>query len=486
MARPRLPKLRGNAAASAPPVASTSYKAQGVAAPPANDQEIGSSRGVSLPELVPELASSYQRAITYNKMMNDAGVDVSIRAGKTPVLGADYYIDPYDDLPINVEIGQFIEDNLFGGGGQPFLASIDDIMTMYEDGYSLLEKVVENRPWTPPGQGKNTKNYTMLKELAIRPATTIKNIEYDNNGHVVKITQSALQADNQTQDKDLAVDKLLIFTFNRKGGDISGKSLLRTAYPHWYYKTHLYKIDAIQKQRHALGIPHGELLAGWNAQDRETLRVLLRNIAANEEQFIITTPTVNVKFEEVQGQLVNVLDSAAHHNSMILLNVMVQFLNLGMGGTGGGSGGGRATSGSQQDMFMKSLRYVANYVCDVINKNLIPELVVWNYPTRSFPKLKVRNIGETRDLQMLGAALANLFAQEALTTDVDTENWIREIFDMPGKNLSAAQVPSNKPTPQATNGKAQSPPPVVGSQKGAVQQQPGQAGNTGKPPNAFQ
>jgi len=139
-----------------------------------------------------------------------------------------------------------------------------------------------------------------------------------------------------------------------------------------------------------------------------------------------------VEFKEVHGNLVNVLESAGHHNTMILLNVMAEFMALGLQGTSGA----RATGATQSDMFMKSTRHVANMIADTYNMYLVPELVVWNYNTRSFPKVNVRNVGETRDLQMLGSALANLFAQGGLTPDIQTEDWIRAVFDMPRKNPS--------------------------------------------------
>jgi hypothetical protein len=174
------------------------------------------------------------------------------------------------------------------------------------------------------------------------------------------------------------------------------------------------------------------------------------------------------------GNLPNALESASHHNSMILMNVLAQFIGLGVEG-----GGGRATAGTQSDLFMKSLRFVANYIADQINMYVIPELVVWNYPTKNFPKLKVRNIGETRDLQMIAAALANLFAQEALTNDDDTENWLREVFDMPAKKAGSVSRPKQLTDVVSANGSS-----TNGSNgKGNVKLEKG-TGNVGKPVNA--
>jgi len=471
--RKQKPKVEGGAAKKVQ-IATTGYKAAGVAQPPQMDAEFGSSRPVPIQELVPELSSAFARLQVYNKMMNDMGVDVSMRVAKTPILGADYFIEPYSDNQEDKDIAEFVWNNLAEGMSSPFANSLEDVLKMFEDGYAVIEKVYENRNWTPKRTGANGKTYTMLKKLAVRPASTIKEIEYDNNGGPVRLTQNAIQADNKPIEKKIDIGKVLVFTFSRKGGDLTGKSLLRTAYPHWYYKTHFYKLDAVQKERHGLGVPKGKLLPGYTTADRESLRNMLRNLRSNEESFMILTPGVDVEFAEVSGNLVNALESADHHNIMILMNVLGQFLALGVEG----HGGGRATGGAQTDIYMKALRFVANYIVDVINMYLIPELVIYNFPTTNFPKLQVRNMGETRDLQMLGGALGNLFSQDALTTDLETENWIRNVFDMPMKSENATPVAQLQNVAPTTPGKAST------NGKGAVKPKPGDAGNVGKPKTA--
>jgi hypothetical protein len=457
-------------------------------------------------EQVPELSSPYQRSVAYARMMNDSSVDVSVRAWKTPVLGAEFFVDPYSDDPLDSEIAEFIWSNLAGGLEQPLLESLQDILHMCEDGYSVVEKVYENREWTPPtnaaspdgtpaktgGSFRNTKVFTMLKSLAFRPTTTINDIEYDNNGKLTQVTQGAIQADHSVKDVTIKEDKLLVFTLNKKGGDITGKSILRTAYPHWYYKTHFYKIDAIQKERHGIGVPRGKLLAGYSENDKIALRNMLRNLRTNEEAFIMQTPNVEIDFAELKGQLVNVIESAEHHSGMILLNVMASFLGLGVN-THGGSGS-RAVGSTQSDMFMKSLKFIAEYICQVINMEVVPELVVYNYKTTNFPQLKVRGVGETRDLQMLASGLANLIAQGGITMDLPTEQWMRRTFDMPAKQQGVTEyAPPTKEViqvtgqqPKTAGGNGQSPTTGVTSQKGNVQPQnptTGQ-GNVGKPPSA--
>lgn len=436
------------------PTTGTSYTAAGAIQPPKIEGEFGSSQPVQIRELVPELASPSQRLQAYGRMVNDTGVNISITAGKTPVLGAEYYVDAHSASPEDETIAQFIHANLFEGMSSPFSNSLSDILEMYIDGFSILEKSFELREWSQGSKGANSKKYTMLKKFGYRPASTIKEIQYDDNGGPKTIVHAAIKADKSVQEVKMDISKVLIFTFQRKGGDLTGKSMLRTAYQHWFYKTHFYKIDAIQKERHGIGVPKGRLLPGASKKDEEAMRKLLRNLRTNEEAYMLLTPNVEVEFAEFKGMLVNVLESAVHHNSMILLNVLAQFLALGLEN----SGGGRATAGSQVDIYMKAFRYVANYICDQINMYVIPELVVYNFKTTNFPQLKVRNIGETRDLQQIGSAISSLIHEGGITVDDDTEQWLRKTFDMPalktlgltrtGPNTSAVGNP-------ATNGAGQ-------------------------------
>lgn len=408
----------------------TSYNASGVIpAPPGLESEIGSAAISPLREVVPELANRRQRLITFNKMkLSDAPTDVSLRGAKTPIFGAEFFMQPFGDDPVYVEQAEFCYNNIFDGQSQPFLIVLEEILRFFDYGHSVLEQVWENREWNPRRTGANRRKYTMLRKLAPRPASTIKEFVYDDAGGPVSVKQNALRASGDLEEVEIEIAKLIIFTLNKEGGDLEGRSLLRTAYPHWFYKTHLYKVDAIQKERHGIGFPVAKLVAGYTTKDKEAALKLVRNIRTNETAGAVLPPGFDVEFKKIEGQLVDVLRSAEHHNSMIMLNAMVQFLLLGLQ-----EGGGRATSAAHLDMFQKSLKYIANLICDTFNMYLIPKLIGYNFETFDYPQMKVRNIGESREFQMWAAGMANLFGQEILTPDMDTEQWVRKQADMPAK-----------------------------------------------------
>lgn len=410
----------------------TSLQAKGTLVTEPNAlKEIGSASPGQLRELVPELSNPRLAFQTYEMMSNnDAAVDVSLRAGKAPVLGADFFVQPFSGDPLDMEIGEFVRFNLLEGMTSPFLGVLEDILRLYEFGHSILEPVYELREWSPSRSGANRRKYTMLRKLAVRHPTTIKEYLTDETGGPAGIVQTVIGNDGRTKDVTIPIEKLIIFTLNKRGGDVRGKSILRTSYKHWYYKDHMYKIDAIQKERHALGVPYVALPPGYSDADRTFALELVKNVRANEEAGFVQPPGYDMGFKKMEGQPVNVLDSIEHHNGMIMLNVMVQFLLLGIQNSGGG---GRATSGSHQNMYEKALRSIGNLICQAINLYLIPRLVGYNFATDRFPKLAVRNIGEGKDIQMWASAMSNLVSQGAITLDLETEQWIRAQVDMPLK-----------------------------------------------------
>jgi hypothetical protein len=430
---PKLPRLRKKDATPRKQVTGTTYTAQGsVPPPPVNYNELGSRTGGNIVDPVPELGNPQQAAQTYRKMVRtDVSVRTSLRAGKAPVLGGEFYIEPFDADEENQAIAEFVNFNIFEATSTPWVKTLEQILKMYEDGCSVFETVWELREWAPKktAAGANRRQYTMLRGLTVRPRDTVKSFTYDDNGGPVEIVHNKIDAKGRATEVKIPIGKAVVFTFDQEGGKLDGNSILRSAYEHWFYKYHLYKIDGIQKERHGIGVPEIELQPGYTANDVKIAHELGSNLRTNERAYIVRTTMMKIGFAKIDTQPVDALKSALHHDNMIMKNVMVQFLNLGVDQTGGG----RATGATSMDMMLKSMRFVAQSVCDAINLYLIPNLVAYNFPTDKFPKLQVRGIGESKDLQMWSAAMRNLIDVGGITLDEPTEQWIRKQVDMPKK-----------------------------------------------------
>lgn len=449
------------AASTASPNSTTSYVAKGsVKAPPASTTELGSSRGGLIPDRVPQFTSRANAIRTYEYMANDdVAIDLSLRAAKMPILAADFYVEAADDSPLSLLVQEFVEWNLFSGLQCSWLELLEDVLRFYEYGVTAFETVYEDRVWSPKAAGANSKMYTTIKDIASRPTPTLGQFYYDDNGRLLSIDQQAVRATGTADPVNLQISDLLTFTFNRKSGNLEGKSILRTAYKHWFYKNQFYTIDGIQKERHGMGFPVLTLPVNFTEKDKLAALELVRNIRTNEDAGAVLPPGFVLEFVSISGQPVDVMKSVDHHNGMIMLNVMIAFILAGVSDIPSG----RGTAASSQDVYTKSLRYVGNMICDVFNLWLIPQLVTYNFPVTSFPKLGVRNIGETKDLQQWASALANLVNADLITPDIETEQWARKIADFPLKHGGIQTPLQNKVASFApTKGEAR----------------PGQGGNT--------
>lgn len=453
----------------------------GEPAPPSAFIEYGSTtQWPALPEYVPELRTRYLALRMYEKMIrNDAQVRVTVRATKIPVLGGEWFVKPASDDPRDLEIAEFVWYN-FNYMSISFIQLLEEVLRMLEFGHSVLEPVYKLGDWTPGRDGAKTRQFTMWEKFAPRPQHTIRKFLYDFKGGPAGIEQTVYDGVNQRalpEPVTIPIDKLVIFTFDKMGGNVEGNSILRTAYKHWYYKENLYKIDAIQKERHGIGIPDIALPPGYTEDDKKFAAEMAGNLRTNEKAFILRPPGWEVGFAEIdKSNMVDVLKSAEHHDLLIARNVLVQFINMGAGSQA--SSGSRATAGTMADLFTKSLRQLAHNVAAMFNLYCVRKLVDYNYNNVvRYPELDVRQIGETRDLQMFASALHNLQAAGLITGDKETEDWIRTQLDMPEKLGSRPKGAdeanfgiSNSPFPQQNGGKEGRP----------------NTGRTGRPDNAAQ
>jgi hypothetical protein len=222
----------------------------------------------------------------------------------------------------------------------------------------------------------------------------------------------------------IPISKLAVFTFEREANNMQGVSILRSAYRNWYFKDNLYKIDAIQKERHGIGIPVVVLPEGFNAKDKRLAIELARNLRTNEKAYAVLPPRFELMFARVEGQLVDPINSIEHHNRSIYENVLGQMMKLTQARVD--------TQADQGEDFAKSTRYIADIIRDVFNYYCIPQLIDWNWrDVRDYPMLRVRRIGETQDHRILSFALRNLVGAKAVQPDDRLEEWIRDELDLP-------------------------------------------------------
>jgi hypothetical protein len=313
-------------------------------------------------------------------------------------------------------------------------------------GHMVMEKVFTRDHPLFPGK-------TAWQKLAPRHPLDIMQWNYDGNGGPDSIQMFATGFEGQ-EPPQIPIAKLLIFSTEPEAGDLRGTSVLRSAYKHWYYKENLYKIDAIQKERHGIGVPVIVLPPGYSEADRLTAEDLGRNLRTNDRAHVVLPYNWTLEFAKLQGQPVDALKSIEHHDAAIRRNILMP----------------NEPKDDQQGPFLKSTRYLAETVASIFNLHAIPQLVDLNYTRVKYPKLRVRRIGEWEDLRTLTFALRNLVGADIIRPDDKLEAAMRKEFDLPPIDSATTRVIMQNPNAPVVPGQEGNPggtPPVGNMQRPA-------------------
>ena len=376
---------------------------------------------------------------------SDGQIRAVLTVCELPLLEAEWIIQPASDDPLDVEIAQFIQDNLIGGGmNQPWNSFLKHALSMYRYGFAAFEQVYVLR------DGRY-----MLRKLAPRLARTIYRVFPNDNDDIDHIQQRVYVLDEKTQTGsyqfvDIPGERLLVITLDREGNNFFGESLLRAAYQHWYIKSSLYQIDAIGCERQSLGVPYliepPDRTIG-NAERRRT-GAALASLHAHEKQFLLVPGGYQFGIAGVTGQTKPVLPSIEHHDLLIARSVLAQFLNL-------HEGGSYALAVDASSFFLQALRARGNIIKEAVNKQVIRKLVDLNwtvdrYPTLEFEDLDHRSVFDSIE------ALAKLYHAGGLTNNPETENTLRRMMNLPDLPPDAVVAP---PTAPPAPGDGTTPPP---------------------------
>jgi hypothetical protein len=364
----------------------------------------------------------------------DGTVRGTLRLIKTPVFAGRWFVQAEDPLdPLQKEQAEFVwccfTEYMSIGWHQVLV----EALLMCDFGYYMFEDVWENR--VVKGELR-----TVLQKLAPRHPMDVEQWVLDAHGGPKAVRMYTEVTETRPDGVvPIPIEKLLVFSFDREAGNIEGISVLRSAYKHWYFKEQLYKIDAIQKERHGIGIPVIELPLGFSDDDKKSAQNLGRNIRTNESAHAVMPPGWKLYMLKLEGNPVDALKSIEHHNASIRENILVNLFGAGM---------------REEDLgiAMKASRFVADIVAETFNLYLIPKLIDYNWPgTEYYPKLKVRRIGEAADWRTLTFAIRNLVGAGVIIPDEDLEANLRNEMDLPPLNKESARLIATPQNPYDIN-----------------------------------
>ena len=268
------------------------------------------------------------------------------------------------------------------------------------------------------------------------PWTSIEEFQYDQ-GRLSGVKQSGSTYDGSYQSQVIPAHKLLISTYRTEGGSAAGFPILRPAYKHWWCKDVAYTILGMAIERLIMGLLVGKVAQGMSKARREELLTILENVRAKDKMGLVLDNDIVLELLESKRDLGIVLDYINHHDVMIARAGLAQFLNLGSTEVGA-----RSLSEDHSRIFMIAEQALADSICNSFNHQAIPALCGFNWPGMTdFPKLKHSHIRTVLKLEPVLEVLAHLVAGQLITPDIELENYIRELMDLPELAEDARPLP---------------------------------------------
>ncbi len=379
---------------------------------------------------------------------SDADVAASLAACKFPIRAADWQVVPGlaesdPGFARAKEISAFVRENLFGGlesptesGGkvsQSFESVLENALLCLDFGVAGYEDL-----WHVDG------DRVRLRRLAPRLPLTFFRFHVEEDGETLDALEQWGYRGNNFVNVRVPATKIALFILNREGANFYGRSLLRSAYQHWYIKSQLYRIDAISCERNGMGIPWIEQGADASPADVKAAREWATRLSTHESVGLSLPPGWKLHLEGIAGGLREPTASIQHHSEMIARSVLAMFLSLGTSQTGS-----RALGNVLTDFFYLSLEATARMLAETITQTSIRRLVDYNFDPRlgtrgpglgegiPYPKLVCANIAVLNPLEMLEAlkdvASANV---DLLQPDDETEAYFRKKLGLPPKGKS--------------------------------------------------
>jgi len=355
-----------------------------------------------------------QRVDIYDQMWKgDASVRAAYLAVILPIVSANWYIEPASDSAEDKEISDFVNKQIFENKFRSWTSLLREILAYLRYGSYVFEKVFE---YTDEGK-------IGWRKWAPRLPKTIYRWEIgDGDERQFGIQQILPQGGSV----EIPGWKLSLFINEQEGENYEGVSLFRSAYKHWWFKEGYYKIDALAQERQGLGIPYFKKPNGASPIDIEFTRQLMRNIRANEEQYLEVPMGWEIGFMDMMARTVkDPANFVEHHDRQITKSVLAQFLEL---GAAKGSGS-KAVGGVQSDLFFLSEEAVKKHVQEVMQSS-INQLVDFNYKVKEYPTLTASKVGFI-DFAQLADALQKLSGAGVEISDFNTVSYLRSVMNLP-------------------------------------------------------
>lgn len=417
-----------------------------------DSQEIGSSglhisNGLVEDEILPRLRGDQGRRVFREMSDNDGMVGSILFSIEMMAREAEWSVEPAEgDDETGEGSPSWLIETALHDMSQTFDDTLSDILTMLPFGWAFHEVVLKRRqgyhdPESDVPSSQYEDNLVSWRKIPIRDQMTLDRWEIDENGGIRGMHQLAPPSYNSVF---IPIERALLFRPKSNRQNPEGKSVLRTAYRDYFYKTRIQEIEAIGIERDLAGLPVAWVppeMLDVNASAAEKAALAeMKNIVTNirqDEQAAVVWPLshdengnkqYDITLLSTGGQRQFDTDTIiTRYDKRIAMNVLADFVLIGHDKVGT-----QALSVSKIDLFQTAMHAWLEGIAQVFNRHAIPRLMRVNgiHPARS-PRLVPGEVGRLdveRFVQSI-SEMANIGMP--MFPDAEFESWIRRKLGWP-------------------------------------------------------
>lgn len=216
-----------------------------------------------------------------------------------------------------------------------------------------------------------------LKKLALRPAQTITEIHLTQDGSIDYVMQGNLL------ETPLTIDRLVVYSFQRRGANWHGRSLLRGCYAPWLLKDRAMRVGVMNIQRAGVGTPIAQGHPGATESDLKVLSQMTQNLVAGDRSGGAIPYGATLKLIGVEGGQPDTVGFIKLMNEEMARSFFQMFMQLGQT-----TSGSRALGETFVEYHKLVTEYLAQWFTMIFNEHVIEDDIDWNYgPDEEFAPL---------------------------------------------------------------------------------------------------
>ena len=206
------------------------------------------------------------------------------------------------------------------------------------------------------------------KKLALRPAHTVTEIVIHKDGGIKSVRQGGLI------DDDLDINRLVVYSFQRRGANWHGRSLLRGCYEPWLLKDRAVRVGVMNLQRAGVGVPIATGSPGMSETDLKVLNRMMTRLVAGDRSGGAIPYGADVRLIGVEGGQPDTVEFVKLMNEEMARSFFQMFMQLGQT-----TSGSRALGTTFVEYHKLVTEYIAQWFASIFNEHVIEDDIDWNW-----------------------------------------------------------------------------------------------------------